>query len=361
MYTNRYRYVMTWCKQDGTVLRRAPVQLDWSELADWARFQALVRGQVQTGSPGEVTVEPVWHATAGAPCVGAISLHVEAGAEPLDLEVPASWFDSPAQRGSGTLVQQGLLQAGELFNYVVTASVRADVFEQTATGRSTIQAIEPAIDVLDRPLNGRLDRCVPSGVHDALDARVIMPSDVIDQTSELTQAAGANETGGVLIGNVCRDTDTGEVYLDVTAQVHARYARSDLTKLTFTPETWTDVQDVITGRGLGESMLGWWHSHSYMKETCKDCDKGRDGSCAVSAAFMSGDDVALHRTTFPRAYSLALVVANSPCNGLTWALFGWRYGRVKSRGFHIHRPEGLTGEPTADALAAAAVTAEAHG
>ena len=358
MYTNRYRYVITLCRKDGTVLRQAPVQLDWSELADWARFQALLQGRTRPGAPVNVVIEPVWHETAGAPCVGTVALHVEAGADPLDLDVPASWFDSPAQAASGTLVQQGLLQAGELFNYVVSASLRADVYEPASTNGPAIRVIEAPLDVRDRPLNGRLDRCVPSGVHNTLDARVIIPSDVIDQTGELTQAAGANEAGGVLIGNICRDGG-GEVYLDVTAQVHARYARSDLTKLTFTPQTWTDVQNVISARGLSESMLGWWHSHSYMKETCKDCEKSRDGSCGVSAAFMSGEDVTLHRTTFPRAYSLALVVANSPCSGLTWALFGWRHGRVQSRGFDIHRPARLTGEPSGEAPAAAAVGVEA--
>lgn len=335
MYTSHYRYVITWCKADGTVLRQAPVRPDWVPLVYWAQFQALRAEHVVNGTAATTTIEPQWHKEAGAPCVGALKLRVGAGGgAKIELDVPVSWFDAPARQGSSVLVGQGLLEAGEVFNYVVSAIAVSD---PPAMARSSVRPVEQTLAVLDRPLGGRIESSRPEGSRNELDVPVIVPGYVIDEAGELTRVAGAYETGGILIGDLCRDTDTRELYVDVTAQVPARYNRADLTQLTFTSETWTDVQETMTQRGRGEIMCGWWHSHSYMKETCKDCAKSADGTCKVDAAFMSSDDVALHRATFPRAYSLALVVGDSPCSGLTRALFGWRYGMVAVRGYWVDR------------------------
>ena len=46
----------------------------------------------------------------------------------------------------------------------------------------------------------------------------------------------------------------------------------------------------------------------------------------------------MFRAVFPRAYSLALVVSESYAHGLTWPLFGWREGRIVSRGYYMAGP-----------------------
>jgi len=332
MYANHYRYALTWLRQNGQVLKTSPVQPDLGALAYWAEFQALRQECIAPGSAITTTIEPVWSQQAEIRCLSALKLRVEAGTRPLILETPISWFDPLARLGSSALVSEGLLQAGEIFNYFVTAAP----LEKTADGSgATVRAIEPVIDLVQRPLAGRLEASAFEGVGDELDVPVILPESVLDQTGELTRAAGAYETGGILIGDICRDPDTRQLYIDVTAQIPAMHTRSELTQLTFTPETWTNVQDVLISRGRNELMQGWWHSHSYMKETCKDCSKIQNGQCNVNAAFMSNEDVALHRTTFPRAYSLALVVGDGPCSGMTRSLFGWRYGAVAPRGYHV--------------------------
>ena len=57
--------------------------------------------------------------------------------------------------------------------------------------------------------------------------------------------------------------------------------------------------------------------------------------CKVSGEFFSSQDLALHRTVFPRAYSLGLVVSDSYAHGLTYPLFGWRNGMVQERAYRI--------------------------
>jgi hypothetical protein len=105
------------------------------------------------------------------------------------------------------------------------------------------------------------------------------------------------------------------------------------------------VQAAIDLRRAGEAMVGWWHSHSYMKETCKDCEKRKEQTCKAGAAFMSGEDCLLHRTVFPRAHSVALVISDSPCSGVSWALFGWKRGVVAERGFYTSDAGAPDGPP----------------
>ena len=60
----------------------------------------------------------------------------------------------------------------------------------------------------------------------------------------------------------------------------------------------------------------------------------RRRECSLQQIFLSQDDVLLHRTIFPKAYSIALL-ANHADAGLGFGLFGWRGGIVQNRGFHI--------------------------
>jgi hypothetical protein len=82
-------------------------------------------------------------------------------------------------------------------------------------------------------------------------------------------------------------------------------------------------------------MVGWIHSHAFMKELCQNCKRVEDKSCDHTAVYMSEKDRGLHRTAFYRAYNLALVVGDTPCTGLNYGLFGWRYGEIHRRGFRV--------------------------
>jgi hypothetical protein len=138
-----------------------------------------------------------------------------------------------------------------------------------------------------------------------------------------------------MIGHIRRDPSLPELFAEVTAQVPARFAKKELTSLTLTSETWSHVDQVIESRGEGEAYLGWWHSHPTTEWRRKLGDKQQADGRAEACAFLSADDIALHRTVFPRAWSVALLV----CDASKFALFGWRYGMVKPRKFHIFKPD----------------------
>ena len=90
-------------------------------------------------------------------------------------------------------------------------------------------------------------------------------------------------------------------------------------------------------------MVGWIHSHAFMKELCQNCERLQDKSCDHTAVYMSEKDCGLHRAAFYRAYNLALVLGDTPCTGLRYGLFGWSHGGIHRRGFRILQaePNGL--------------------
>jgi hypothetical protein len=163
-----------------------------------------------------------------------------------------------------------------------------------------------------------------------------LPRAVLAEAAAQTAEHPGRETGGILIGHLRRDRDAGRLFLDVTAQIPARHTEASRARLTFTPSTWTDVQAALDLRRQDEIMVGWWHSHP-VREWCKDCPSGKRADCALARGFFSEDDRLLHRTVFPRAYSIALVV-NDLELGSTFSLFGWSGGLLVARPLAL-RPE----------------------
>ena len=80
-------------------------------------------------------------------------------------------------------------------------------------------------------------------------------------------------------------------------------------------------------------MLGWWHSHPSFAFCNADCPPERRKVCSLQKAFLSKDDLILHRTVFSKAWHVALL-ANNADAGLEFALYGWRSGVVQRRAFN---------------------------
>ena len=163
---------------------------------------------------------------------------------------------------------------------------------------------------------------------------VYLPSRVLREVTEVARAAGCNEAGGILLGRLHVDPGVPEIFAEVTAQIEA-HAHAELTQLAFTAATWQDLEQAVKLRQRPEeSCVGWWHSHSFLKKTCVACPQLKAGSCKASAAFFSLQDMEVQRACFPKAYSVALVVAESPAAGLNFSLFGWQQGRIAARGYY---------------------------
>jgi len=107
---------------------------------------------------------------------------------------------------------------------------------------------------------------------------------------ESARKAGAQvvEVGGVLVGNVWRDGDGP--FLEVVAAIPAEHTRNEGTQLTFTPDTWAEVNRVKDERYPQTKIVGWYHTHPRF------------------GIFLSDMDKAIHRRSFFQPWTAALVV-----------------------------------------------------
>ncbi len=287
----------------------------------------------------ETTIHPLWHDTAGEPYLSGFRVRVTASErEAVGCEFPTTYFKRLAQQAAAQFVAQGALADGATFRYLVRAYPRAAKQQAARSLDLTIEEVPPSLTLKEGSLAEFLRASVPCGAAPSEDVPVFVPERILTETAALKESAGELETGGILIGHLYRDASTRDVFVVVTAQIPARHTQATSTRLRFTAETWTDVQAAIDLRRRDEAMVGWWHSHP-IRHWCK-CERAKQINYPLAKEFFSEQDVALHRAVFPRAYSVGLVVSDTPSSGperwtVTGALFGWRRGLVEPRGFHL--------------------------
>jgi proteasome lid subunit RPN8/RPN11 len=363
----RYQYVLEVYKKDDLHehLGDFTFKPNWEPALEWARFCAMCVDPrppyVLGGDRG--TIEPRWHARAGPPYLDGVKAVVPYdGLPPVGFDIPLEYFTDAARAASSAMVEHGKLAAGELFEYLVCAyECRDQPAAQGPTQPPTfcIKRVEQVLDVNDLDMGDLLALSSPYDPLDDEQMPVFMPREMIHEAVELMVRADDKETGGILIGHMRRDPRRRKLFLEATAQIAVEHAQQELARLTFTPETWTAVDAALALRGKGEIQIGWWHSHP-ASHWCDECPPERRQRCKTAGApsgdFFSGHDVALHRTVFPRAYSIALVISDGCGNAgvPSWRLFGWRYGMVMARGFHLLE----AAEPPA--AAAVQIGGEAH-
>ena len=134
-----------------------------------------------------------------------------------------------------------------------------------------------------------------------------------------------------MIGRLGWATDRRDVFVSVTAQLPLAYHRAASDSLTFTAETWANIHEVISLRGRGEILLGWWHLHP---NWCRDCPPERCRRCRLSTPFFSGADVQVHHACFSRAYQVALLVTERPEETVV-TLFAWQRGLIAEQPFYV--------------------------
>ena len=325
-----FAYSMRLTREDGTELAQRAVRPDWGPALEWARLLALRGGRASTEAfVAECDVEPVWDEDRGKPWVAGVRVSAPGPGCRVD-ELPLEYFAGAAVKIATGLVEEGALQDGERYRYFPLAFPLGD---PTPTPAPLARVAPPRISVRDAALPPEFASQARGREEPAPDLPVLLPRRVLDQATGLTIAARGRETGGILIGHLCRDRGRGEVFAEITAQVPAAHTEASAAKLTFTAATWDGVQAAIDLRRRDEIMLGWWHSHPVV-EWCKDCAPEKRRVCLFRRGFLSVDDIALHRAVFPRAYSVALLMNDVGDEPPAATLFGWRRGLVEERTFH---------------------------
>ena len=335
MLKNDYRYALMLYREGKASLGQVAVTVDWEPARQWAEFRAQRQSPARAFETGRVSVlQPLWHSTLGEPYIKGFRLSVESKDGPeVFVDFNTSYFRQLAKRASALLVKKGVLKKGERFKYLL-AAFPVQKMQETVKLKFTTEEVAPDLALKESSLNESLQESSFQGRHDDEDMPLFVPRRVLEEAKALSKQAGTKETGGILIGHLGRDSGAQEIFAEVTAQIPARHTEASLTSLTFTSETWTDVRAALDLRRQGELMLGWWHSHP-VREWCKDCSQESQKACTMASDFFSAHDHALHRTIFPRAYSVALVVNDLADDAATFSMFGWRRGLLEARGFHI--------------------------
>ena len=161
------------------------------------------------------------------------------------------------------------------------------------------------------------------------DFPVHLSREVLETALRLAGDAGEVETGGVLFGRLKRGAEGTGALLEVTHLCHAADGRGDGASFTFTPETWSVAQDFLSARAAGEMMVGSWHSHP---DFCRKCEPEQQKICAMRRPFFSDDDVRLHESVFPAAYSVGLLASHDGTCFIP-SLWGWRDGFITRRSY----------------------------
>lgn len=98
------------------------------------------------------------------------------------------------------------------------------------------------------------------------------------------------EIGGVLLGDVYSNPEDGVVFPVITHAVPARFATEARGHLTFTHDTWRDLNRYREAYHPEKRVVGWYHTHP-----------GLD-------IFLSQMDLFIHRNFFREAWQVALVI-----------------------------------------------------
>jgi len=146
--------------------------------------------------------------------------------------------------------------------------------------------------------------------------RVYLHEEALRAVEALAASYPEREIGGVLLGRYATYQD--RPYVKIEQVIPGIKATGSATQLTFTHETWRQINEAKDREHPELQIVGWYHSHP---------DLG---------IFLSRDDLYIHKNFFANERQVALVV--DPINH-DRGLFVWHHGEVKrDGGLRIYAP-----------------------
>ena len=348
MSSGQYTFYATLETRSGELLSEERLDVDWHPALEWARFDACVRRTGQSRPPAAgsgpghgATIRPVWSAAFSPPYVRGFAI-CEPAHDGECVEFPLTYFAGAVTKASQRLVEAGTLKAGQRFDYRVYAL--PDVSDRDAIGPSCEIVADdtfPAIHTEDAasllrgaqkysPLQTSNGASAQSTSADSTPL-ILIPRQVLAEATALAREADDVETGGVLVGRICRDVG-GRICYRITALIPALHTQATRDSLRFTPETWVSVDAAIRLRNLGETAMGWIHSHPWF---CRHCPPERRSLCAFSRPLFSQADRALHREVFLKPWNVAVLLSFLGEQEPSYDVFAWNGGQIEAAEFYV--------------------------
>ncbi len=329
-----YRYAVEFHTESGTPLGQVAVNVDFAPAFEWARLSGARRGKVSFRAfDAPASVLPLWHRELSQPYLCGFQVRLDSGSDGFTCDFSIRYFDGLAVQASRLFVESGKLKLGDRFLYFVAAFPVSQA--SAGNGRFVIEEMPAVIPISEGDLSQFERSALPQGEISPDFVPVFVAREILDQATAITQETEQVETGGFLIGHLHRDEGAHHVFAEITGQVPATHAVGELTRLTFTPDTWTAARNAIALRRKNEILMGWWHAHPIKHWKCESCPIERQKKCALARDFFSDHDRSLHRAVFSRAWCVALVINNVSYSNPTISAFGWNKGLIEPRGFFV--------------------------
>ncbi len=339
-----YRWALELRSGEGEVLGSVPVAFDPEPARSWLGLMSL-RSHGTDDSTQLGAVAPIWHPSHGPPYLSGF----RATSGPSTHEFPVEYFGEAAIAAGDSLVTEGRIRRGDRVRYIPLAFA-APESRTSEPGRFEVEEIPVPPGVRPGSLADHIRRSdpVPSdpsdhAAGDPVHGRsrdsglpVFVPSCVLDEAVTLARRSGDVEAGGILLGTLRFDAAAPEAFLEISALIEAPHTRAAADHVTFTAETWSAVRGTIGLRARDERMVGWYHSHP-AHAWCRSCPDEARRRCRLARGFFSPDDRLLHRTVFPAAWSVGLLVTRTALGSEFHTMFGWHEGSIGRRGYHVLR------------------------
>ncbi|MEO8209023.1 MAG: LysM peptidoglycan-binding domain-containing protein [bacterium] len=150
----------------------------------------------------------------------------------------------------------------------------------------------------------------------AANLKIYIEKETLENIEEYLSSDQNNELGGVLVGEVCVNTG-GKTFILIENLITAKHTNSSLSRLTFTHETWTYINQILERQFTGKKILGWFHSHP------------------GHTVFLSTYDVFIQENFFNLDYMVAYVFDPTIKER---GFFFWKEKKiVKADGFYIYK------------------------
>lgn len=338
LYAKFYRLDATATTEPDSMASLPLANVDWSlaqEYINWERVRRHPRLPIVLDQPA-AEFEPSWDAHRGRPFLVGIRARFGDVPEPFEpISLPLSFLHDAARNAAEQLVESGQLVTGDRCRFRICA-MPDEQQQQPGPGAGPqgleIEPIAEPLQVQEDCISSLLERATLADEHPEQGLPAFLPAGVLEEMKQLTREAADRETGGVLIGHVGFDSSIPELFLRVTAQIPAVHAEQEATSLTLTPRTWAAAAAAVELRGLGETYLGWWHSHP---DWCADCPEAKRRECSLRCDFFSAQDKSVHRCCFSRAFQVAMVISDHGGGELSAAMYGWSQGAIERRRFYL--------------------------
>lgn len=144
--------------------------------------------------------------------------------------------------------------------------------------------------------------------------KIFIDEITLEKIDEYLSTDIENELGGVLVGDVCINSDK-EKFILIVNFIIAEHTNSSLSRLTFTHETWGYINENLERNFPEKKIIGWFHSHP------------------GHTVFLSNFDIFIQENFFNADYMVAYVFDPTIKDR---GFFFWKDKQiVKSKGYYI--------------------------